>query len=112
MKWNITYYNKKVKEESIALPPSIVAKMFHIIELLEEFGPYIGEPHVKSISGKQNKGLFEMRLRGKEGIARVFFCTTIGKEIVILHSYIKKGSTKHQQHEIDIAVKRMKELLS
>ncbi len=95
----------------LSLPSGIVAKLFHILDLVEEFGPYIGEPHVKSISRKHNKGLFEMRPRGKEGIARVFFCAAVGKEIVVLHSYIKKGSTKHQQREIDIAVKRMQELL-
>jgi phage-related protein len=110
MEWHVTYYNKKVKEEAISLPPGIVAKLFHILDLLEEFGPYIGEPHVKSVSGKHNKGLFEMRPRGKEGIARVFFCTVVDKKIVVLHSYVKKGSVKHQQHEIDIAAKRMKEL--
>lgn len=50
-------------------------------------GPNIGEPHSKAFGA----GLFELRLKGAEGIARVFFCTLVGKRIVMLHSFIKKS---------------------
>ena len=49
-------------------------------------GPNIGEPHTKAFG----EGLFELRLKGAEGIARVFFCTRVGKRIVMLHSFIKR----------------------
>ena len=49
-------------------------------------GPNPGELHTKAFGG----GLFELRLKGAEGIARVFFCTVIGKRIVMLHSFVKK----------------------
>lgn len=35
-------------------------------------------------------GLLELRLKGAEGIARVFYCTMVGKQIVMLHSFVKK----------------------
>jgi phage-related protein len=35
-------------------------------------------------------GLFELRRQGAEGIARVFFCTLVGKRVVMLHSFTKK----------------------
>ncbi|HNA20066.1 MAG TPA: type II toxin-antitoxin system RelE/ParE family toxin [Agitococcus sp.] len=35
--------------------------------------------------------MFELRLKSKEGIARVFYCILIGKRIVILHSFVKKS---------------------
>jgi phage-related protein len=54
-------------------------------------------------------GLFELRLKGAEGIARVFFCTLIGKRIVMLHSFIKK-TPKTPVHELDVATQRMKEM--
>jgi phage-related protein len=41
-------------------------------------GPNLGEPHTKAFG----EGLFEMRLKDAEGIARVFFCTLVGKRIV------------------------------
>ncbi len=49
-------------------------------------GSNLGLPHTKSI----NNGLFELRLKSKEGIGRVFYCTKLGKNIIILHSFVKK----------------------
>ena len=54
-------------------------------------------------------GLFELRVKSKEGIARVFFCTKVGKKIVMLHSFIKK-SQKTPKKEIEIAKNRMSEV--
>ena len=65
----------------------------------------MGLPHTKAI----DKGLFELRIKSKEGIARVFFCTKIGKKIIILHSYIKK-SQKIPKRELKIAISRMNEV--
>ena len=68
-------------------------------------GPNLGGPHTKAFG----EGLFELRLKGAEGIARVFFCTLVGKRIVILHSFIKK-SDKTPPREREIAEVRMKEV--
>jgi phage-related protein len=50
-----------------------------------------------------------LRLKGADGIARVFFCTLIGRRIVMLHAFVKK-TQKAPLREIDIARKRMKEI--
>jgi len=49
-----------------------------------------------------------LRLKGAEGIARVFYCCLIGKRIVMLHSFVKK-SGKTPSVELGIAVDRLKE---
>jgi len=54
-------------------------------------------------------GLFELRLKAAEGIARVFYCTVDGRKIVILHQFIKK-SDKTPPKELAIARRRMKEV--
>jgi len=54
-------------------------------------------------------GLFEIRARGKEGIGRSLFCTAKDREIVILHSFIKK-TQKTPKKELEMARKRLKEL--
>jgi phage-related protein len=54
------------------------------------------------------EGLFELRLKAEEGIARVFYCTLIGQRIVVLHQFIKK-SEKTPRKELEIARRRMKE---
>ena len=67
-------------------------------------GANLGEPHTKAMGD----GLFELRLKGAEGIARVFYCTLIGKRIVMLHSFVKK-TDKTPTKELTMAHKRMKE---
>ncbi len=68
-------------------------------------GPNLGAPHTKAFG----HGLCELRLKGAEGIARVFFCTLVGKRIVMLHSFVKKsGKTPFRDREI--AEARMEEV--
>ena len=54
-------------------------------------------------------GLFELRLKVAEGIVRVFYCTLVGRRIVMLHQFIKK-SEKTPRKALAIARKRMKEV--
>jgi phage-related protein len=63
-------------------------------------------PHTKAIEN----GLFELRIKSKEGIARVFFCTKVGRKIIMLHSFVKK-SQKTPKKEIKIAKTRMNEVI-
>lgn len=70
-----------------------------------EVGANLGEPHTEAFGG----GLFELRLKSKEGIARVFYCTLIGKRIVVLHSFVKKPP-KTPPSERRIAEARLKEV--
>jgi phage-related protein len=72
-----------------------------------QFGPALGRPYTESMG----EGLFEIRAKGKEGIGRSLFCTLKGKEIVILHSFIKK-TKKTPNRELKLARKRMKEVKS
>jgi len=64
----------------------------------------LGLPHTDSFGG----GLFELRLKGSEGIARVFFCTMVEREIMMLHGFIKK-TQKTPEKELKIAKARLKE---
>lgn len=105
MSWKITFFNEKVKEETLGFPDGILADFLHIAEIVEEFGPAIGKPYTAPMGA----GLFEIRARGKEGIGRSLFYTVKGKEIVILTSFVKK-TQKTPKKEIDKARKRMKEL--
>ncbi len=107
MNWHITFYSDKVEQATLSFPPGILANFLHIAEMIEEFGPALGLPYTKAIG----EGLFEIRAKGKEGIGRSFFCTVKGKEIVILHSFIKK-SQKTPKRELATARKRLKEVKS
>ena len=105
MIWKVTFFNNKVEAETLGFPDGILANLLHILEMIEELGPMIGKPYTSPMGN----GLFEIRARGKEGIGRSLFCTLKGKEIVILHSFIKK-TQKTPKKELETARKRMKEL--
>jgi phage-related protein len=64
-----------------------------------------GTPHTRPMGD----GLFELRLKAAEGIARVFFCTVVARKIVVLHQFLKK-SEKTPNRELKIARSRMKEI--
>ena len=106
MKWKITFYSERIEAQTLKLPPGILASLLHIMEMIEELGPNLGKPYV----GKLDSGLYEIRSKGKEGIGRSLYCTIKGKEIVILHSFIKK-TQKTPKKDLDLAKKRMKEVL-
>lgn len=105
MNWQITFYNNKVEKETLSFPKGILANFLHIAEMIEEFGPALGAPYTKPFG----EGFLEIRAKGKEGIGRSFFCMVKGKEVIILHSFIKK-SQKTPKKEINLARKRLKEV--
>jgi phage-related protein len=105
MNWRITFYNKKVKLKALAFPKGILANFLRSLELLKEFGPHIGMPHVRPVS----KGLYEVRAQGKEGLGRALYCVVSGRELVIVNVFVKK-SRKTPIKEIRLAQKRMKEV--
>jgi len=107
MEWKISFFSHKIENETLSFPKGILANFLHIAEMIEEFGPALGLPYTKPMGA----GLFEIRAKGKEGIGRSFFCAVKGKEIIILHSFIKK-SQKTPQKELNLARKRLAEVKS
>ncbi len=89
----------------MSLPLTLQARYISLSSRMQEIGPNLGEPHTEAFGG----GLFELRLKGAEGIARVFYCTLVGKRIVMLHSFVKK-SQKTPPNERRIAETRLKEI--
>jgi len=105
MNWNIKYFNENIENQILNLPDGLLARYLKLTDMMLIHGSNLGLPHTKSLSG----GLFELRLKSKEGIGRVFYCTKIGKNIIMLHSFIKK-SQKISKNEINIALQRLKEV--
>jgi phage-related protein len=70
-----------------------------------EFGADLGMPHTRAM----NDGLCELRVKGKEGIARVFYCTKVGKRILMLHGFVKK-TQKTATKELRKAQQRLSEV--
>ena len=105
MNWRVTFYSPAFQRELLQLPAAFVARFLRYAERMELYGPDLGMPHTRAMGS----GLFELRLKAAEGIARVFYCTLVGRRIVMLHQFIKK-SEKTPRRELEIARKRMKEV--
>lgn len=96
--YSIVYFSQKVQEDILSLPISLQARYIVLTDRMIEYGPNLGLPYTDAFSD----GLFELRLKGAEGIAKVFFCTMIGQEIVMLHSFVKK-TQKTPDKELKLA---------
>ena len=106
MTWKIEYPYKDVEQFVLKLPPGLSARYLHLTDLMITFGSNLGMPHTKAMSD----GLFELRIKSKEGIGRVFYCTLIGKRIVMLHGFVKKAQ-KTPSKELRKAKLRFSEVL-
>jgi phage-related protein len=90
------------------LPRKLRAKAFRTVELLREFGPLIGPPHAKAVTGY--RGLRELRVRYASDICRLFYFHYRGTVYVVTSGYVKKAQ-KLDEREIDRAVRLMREVL-
>ena len=106
MPWRVEVLNQAVLKELDSLPRDMRAKLDHIVHLIEELGLHrVREPYVKPLRDK----LWEMRVRGRDGIARAIYVTVRERRIVILHAFRKK-TRKTPKAAIRTALSRMKEL--
>jgi phage-related protein len=105
MTWTVTFYNTRLESEILAFPAGFLARFLRYAERMEACGPDLGMPHTRALGS----GLFELRIKAAEGIARVFYCTVVDNRIVFLHQFVKKTG-KTPAKELDIARQRMKEV--
>lgn len=63
----------------------------------------VGMPYVRPIEAK----LWEMRLKGKDGIARAIYFAASGRRIVVLTAFVKKTETTPRRI-INVALRRMR----
>lgn len=104
--WVVETLNEVVDAELEALPDDVQARMQRIIGLIESQGlERVREPHIKHLVGR----LWEMRLSGRDGIARAIYVTAAGRRVVVVRAFVKK-TQKTPQRELDLAHRRSKEI--
>ncbi len=100
--WTVRVH-PQAEAELKALPADMQARFLHIAELLESFGPQkVGMPHVRPLESK----LWEMRMRGRDGIARAVYAAVQGRSLLVLHVFVKKTQTT-PRNAIETALKRL-----
>jgi len=105
MTWSVVLVNQEARQELDALPLDTRASFERIVRLIQSFGlDQVHEPYIKHLEGR----LWEMRLKGKDGIARSIYATATGRRVVVLRTFVKK-TQKTPRREIALALRRMKE---
>ena len=106
MAWIVELLDDRVRDELEILPLDMQARFRRIVELIQGYGlERVREPHVKHLEGP----LWEMRMKGKDGISRAIYVTAKGRRIVVVRAFVKK-TQKTPRREIDIALQRAKEV--
>ena|SRR5215471_1008277 len=96
----------RVRGELDALPADMRARFQRIVELIQGYGlELVREPHVRHLEGP----LWEMRMKGRDGISRAIYVTKQGRGIVTGRVFVKK-TPKIPRRELDFAWERAKEI--
>lgn len=105
--WVVEFFNEEVEAALENLPADIQASFLRIAELIQSHGlERVREPYVKHLEGP----VWEMRMKGRSGVARAAYVTAIGKRVIVVHVFRKK-TEKTQRKEIVVALKRAREVL-
>lgn len=106
MAWTVVTLDARVTSEIEAQPEDIRAKFVRISQIIETRGlEQVREPHVKHLEGR----IWEMRMTGRDGIARAIYVAASRQRVVILRVFTKK-TEKTPRRELEIARARAEEI--
>jgi phage-related protein len=104
--WSVTTLNDLVDAEIEALPADIRARLVRLSSIIEELG-FDAMPR-DTVDHLEDK-LWELRIRGRDRIARAIYVTASGQRLVIVRVFIKKKQ-KTPNKELRLARQRAKEV--
>lgn len=103
-KWTVEIL-RLASRELEAMPDDIKASFLSIANQLTQRGPSgVGMPHVRHL----DKALWEMRMKGRDGIARAIYFSASGARLIVVRAFVKKTQSTPPD-ELKIAAKRMRE---
>lgn len=104
--WSVEFLDEDVLAEMEAQPRDVRAKFEHIVRLVQAHGlERVHEPYIRHLEGR----LWEMRMKGRDTIARAIYVTAVEKRIVVVRVFTKK-TQKTPRREIETALERSKEI--
>ncbi len=106
MAWSVETLNATVDAEVLALSAELQGKLIRTIDAVQTLGP-MGLP--RDWSKHLGDNLWELRLQGRDGIARAIYVTAKPRRVVIVRILVKK-TQKTPPRELELARKRAKEV--
>jgi phage-related protein len=108
--WTVLILNAAVEAELNSLPADMRARF--VAHLLEAHGlERVAMPYVRHLQDK----LWEMRMKGRDGISRALYVTATGRRVIVVRVFAKrilpaKKTEKTPVKEIQLAMERAKEI--
>lgn len=90
-KYDVQLYEKAngdcpIQDFLDSLDDKMAAKMYGMIELLEENGPALRKPYSEHLQD----GIFELRAKFSSNITRVIYFFYVDKRIILTNGFVKK----------------------
>lgn len=102
----IVEYLPAAFEERAALPADMRARLGRMADLIESAGLLVlPRDWARPLGDK----FWELRVTGKDGIARAIYVTASGQRVVIIRIFVKK-TQKTPKRELELARQRAKEI--
>lgn len=103
--WSVEYLSAAAEEVS-ALPVDMQARLARMAEAIRHHGlRNLPRDWIKSLGD----GMWELRISGKDGIARAIYVTASGQRVVVVRVFVKK-TQKTPTRELTLARQRAKEI--
>lgn len=103
--WSVEFLPSAAAERA-ELPADMRARLARMTDVISEHGlENLPRDWVKSLGDK----LWELRVTGRDGIARAVHVTATGKRLIIIRIFVKK-TQKTPQRELELARQRAKEI--
>jgi phage-related protein len=104
--WTVELLNATVRDELNSLPDDMLAHFRRIGDLIQRHGlQRVHGPYIKHLEGR----LWEIRLKGRDGIARAIYVTASGERVVVLRVFVKK-TQRTPRREIKLALSRARDV--
>ena len=104
MSWSVETYGREVDGEIAALPVDMRTRLISLFDLIEAQG--LGGLPPKSVKHLEDK-LWELRFRGRDGIARAIYLTITGRRVAVVRVFVKK-TQQTPPAELKVARQRAK----
>jgi hypothetical protein len=98
MSW-VVQFDDAFEPEFDQLPEAVQDELMAHAQVLENFGPMLGRPHVDTLKGSRHANMKELRFKADGGVWRVAFAFDPEREAILLVCGDKSGVSERKFYQ-------------
>ena len=102
MSWDIQFHDL-FDVEFAELAEPVQNELLAVAQILSEFGPQLGRPHVDTLNGSKHAKMKELRFRADNGVWRVALAFDPARKAVLLVAANKAGVSQRRFYRLLVA---------